>query len=206
MSHNSPNPLQLTRKTWAVFGYKGGGKSILSQFIATQYGTACLYYDTLHEAPADAAFHSYQPKNRQNVGELEAVIQLLQANKRYRMFIIDEANRYAKPKPTPLPQGLADMNDWARHPQFNMSVGYIARRITQLNTDLTEIADYLFIFQLGGKNDILYLNDLRKGLGDVVKELPKYHFVMVDRSRHWRVMRPVEISRISPPPPRDTQP
>ena len=190
--------LKLTRKTWATFGYKGSGKSVLAQFIASRYADKCLYYDTLHEVPPSVAFHVYQPKNRQNTAELLAVVKLLAANKRYRMFIIDEANRYAKPKPVPLPQELADMNDWCRHPQYNLSVGYIARRITQLNTDLTEIADVLFIFQLGGKNDILYLNDLRKGLGDVVKNLPPFHFVAVNQSRQWEVMRPIDIHRISP--------
>ncbi|MAF42985.1 MAG: hypothetical protein CMI54_02275 [Parcubacteria group bacterium] len=188
--------LKLTRKTWAVFGYKGGGKSVLAQYIASSYGDKCLYYDTLHEAPPDASFHAFQPKNRQNVGELLSVIKLIQANKRYRMLIIDEANRYAKPKPTPLPQEIADMNDWARHPQYNLSVGYIARRPTQLNTDLTEIADYLFIFHLGGKNDIKYLNDLRSGLGDTVQNLPLWHFVVADQSRHWQIMAPVDIHKI----------
>ncbi|MAF36578.1 hypothetical protein CL622_05680 [archaeon] len=188
--------LKLTRKTWAAFGYKGGGKSTLSQFIGAEYGDKCLYYDTLHEVPPEVGFHVFQPKNRQNVGELLSVIRLIQANKRYRMLIIDEANRYAKPKPNPLPQAIADMNDWARHPQYNLSVGYVARRPTQLNTDLTEIADYLFIFQLGGKNDIKYLNDLRSGLGDVVQNLPPFHFVVVDQSRNWEVMRPVDIDKI----------
>jgi len=188
--------LKLKCKTWAVFGYKGSGKSVLSQYIGSRYGAKCLYFDTLHEVPDNVSFHIYQPKNRQNIVELLSVIKLLQANKRYRMFIIDEANRYAKPKPSPLPQEIADMNDWARHKQFNLSVGYIARRPTQLNTDLTEIADYLFIFQLGGKNDIQYLNDLRKGLGDVVQSLPLYHFVLVDQSRHWQSMTPVTPYKI----------
>ena len=190
-------PIKLTRKTWAVFGYKGGGKSTLSQYIASLYGEKCLYYDTLREVPLEAKFHAYKPKNRQNIGELESVIHLLQLNKRYRMFIIDEANRYAKPKPTPLPQVLADMNDWCRHPQYNLSVGYIARRPVQLNSDLTEIADYLFIFQLGGKNDIKYLNDLRDGLGDTVKNLPPFHFAVVNQSRQWQIMTPINIHKIT---------
>ena len=188
--------LNLTRKTWAVFGYKGGGKSTLSKGIASKYGLKCLYYDTLHEVPIEASFHSYQPKNRQNVSELEAVIALVKANKRYRLLIIDEANRYCPPKPHPLPAGIADMNDWCRHPQYNLSVGYIARRPVQLNTDLTELADYLFIFQLGGKNDIKYLNDLRNGLGDIVKDLPPFHFVLVKPDRTWEVHAPIKPDKI----------
>ena len=183
--------LKLTRKTWCIFGYKEGGKSILAKHIASSYADKCLYFDTLRECPTGAKFHSYPPKNKQNIAELETVIDLIKKNKRYRMFIIDEANRYARAKPAILPQSIADMNDWCRHPEFNLSVGYIARRPVSLNTDLTEIADYLFIFQLGGVNDIKYLNQLRSGLGDCVKELPQYHFVIVRPNRTWEVMKPV---------------
>jgi len=188
--------LNLTRKTWAVFGYKESGKSILAKTIASAYGQKCLYYDTLHEVPPDALFHSYPPKNRQSPLELENVVRLIKQSKRYRMFVIDEANRYCPPKPRALPQGIADMNDWCRHPQFNLSVGYIARRPVSLNTDLTEICDYLFIFQLGGKNDIKYLNDLRTGLGDTVMNLPQYHYVMVRPDRTWNILNPVKPDKI----------
>jgi len=188
--------LKLARKTWAALGYKGGGKSMLAKTIGETYAAKCLYYDTLHEVPPNASFHSYPPKNRYNVAELEAVIALLKANKAYRLFIIEEANRFCQPKPKPLPQGVADLNDWCRHPQYNMSVGYIARRPVQINTDLIELCDYLFIFQLGGKNDVQYLNDLRRGLGDVVLNLPPYHFVIVNPNRTWEVMSPVKANKI----------
>ena len=188
--------LQLTRKTWCIFGYKEGGKSMLAKSIASDYAEKCLYYDTLHEVPALAKFHSYTPKNKHMITELEIVIDLLKKNKRYRMFIIDEANRFARAKPTVLPQALADLNDWCRHPQYNLSVGYIARRPVSLNTDLTEIADYLFIFQLGGVNDIKYLNQLRSGLGDTVKNLPKYHFAVVRPDRTWEIMKPINPDKI----------
>jgi len=193
--------IDLTRKTWALFGYKGGGKSTLAQYIASSYGASCLYYDTLHEVPDEVKFHSFQPVNRQSVAELEHLVEIIKNSKRYRMFIIDEANRFCKPKPVPLPQGIADMNDWCRHSQYNLSVGYIARRPVQLNSDLTEIADYLFIFQLGGKNDIQYLNDLRSGLGDVVKDLPLYHFVQVYPDRHWDILSPISPQKITTPKP-----
>lgn len=188
--------INIARKTWAAFGYKGSGKSMLAKTIGQTYGVKCLYYDTLHEIPLEAKFHSYPPKNRQSVGELEAVIALLKANKAYRLFIIDEANRFCTPKPHPLPQGIADMNDWCRHPQFNLSVGYIARRPVQINSDLVELCDFLFIFQLGGKNDIQYLNDLRKGLGDTVLNLKPFYYCFVYPDRKWEIMSPVKADKI----------
>lgn len=190
--------VDLTRKTWAVFGYKGSGKSILAQYIAASYGESCLYYDTLHDVPGEVKFHSYPPTDRRNIAELKNIAALAQKSKQYKLLIIDEANRFCPPKPVPLPQFIADMNDWCRHPQYNLSVGYLARRPVQLNTDLTEIADYLFIFQLGGKNDIQYLNDLRTGLGDVVQNLKPYHFVLAGPDRRWLTFSPIDIGKIKP--------
>jgi len=191
--------LDLTCKTWAIFGYKGSGKSTLAQYIATTYGTRCLYYDTLREIPDDAKFHSYPPKNTHSITELQGIVTLAKNSNRYRMLIIDEANRFCKSKPSPLPQFIADMNDWCRHKPYNLSIGYIARRPVQLNQDLTEIADYLFLFSLGGKNDIQYLNDLRAGLGDAVQELEPYHFVIAGQDRHWEVMSPIKPTMLTTP-------
>lgn len=187
--------VNLTRKTFCILGYKAGGKSLLAKTIADSYGEKALYYDTLHEVPENASFHSYPPKNRYSIPELESIINLIKTNKKYRLFLIDEANRFLKPR-TPLPQAVADMNDWCRHPQFNLAVGYIARRPVQINTDIIEIADNLFIFQLGGRNDIKYLNDMRTGLGDTVQNLAQWQFVFVRQNRTWEVMNPIKANKI----------
>jgi hypothetical protein len=185
--------IDLTRKTWAAFGYKESGKSTLAKIIGTEWGTEALYYDTLKEVPDTAKFHAYKPKNAQSVMELESVLLLLKQNHRYRMLIIDEANRYCPPKPHPLPLGVQDANDWCRHPQYNMSIGYIARRPVQINSDLVEICDYLFVFQLGGKNDIQYLNGLHEGLGDTVRNLKPYWFCFVNKNRTWEICEPLKV-------------
>jgi len=188
--------IQLTRKTWVIFGLKGGGKSTLAKYIAASYKQNCLYFDTLKECATDSEFHVYQPKDAHSTGELVTVVNLLKKARKYRMFIIDEANRYLPGNNIPLPQEVADLNDWARHPQYNISVGYIARRPVQLNTNLTEIADYLFIFHLGGKNDIRYLNDITNGLGDAVMLLPLHSFIIVYPDRHYEVSKPINIDKI----------
>ena len=187
--------VNLDKKTFLILGYKGSGKSTLAKTIATSYGARCLYYDTLHEIPESAKFHAYRPVDRQSVTELEKTVKFLEISKAYRLFLIDESNRYFPPKPSRLPQGIADLNDWCRHPQYNLGVGYIARRPVQINTDLVEICDYMFIFQLGGKNDVAYLNSLRDGLGDTVKDLKPYHFVLANQDRTFKVYPPV-----NPPP------
>lgn len=187
--------LDVARKTLGIFGYKGKGKSTFAKWLAWVYGEKCLYYDTLHEVPKDAPFRAYKPENAQSVAELELVIKALKempGPARPKLFIIDEANRFCKPKPHPLPQGIADMNDWCRHPQFDMGVVYMCRRPVQINTDLTELCDYLVIFQLGGINDRKYCEQLREGLGNVVLNLKPYHYALCLEDRQYTIMSPIE--------------
>ena len=88
------------------------------------------------------------------------------------LFVIDEANRYIYPKPTRLPKPVADLVDYGRH--WNTSFGVVARRPVQFHTDLIELADVVFFFQLPGKNDNAYLESLHTGLGDTVRNLAPY--------------------------------
>ena len=186
--------IDLTHKVWCVVGNRGKGKSTLSKTIPYGYGDKALYYDTLKEVPASMPYHSYKPKNAQDVQELISVILTVKAmpiDKRYKMLVIDEANRFCLPKPHPLPQEIADMNDWCRHPEYDLSVGFIARRPVQLNTDIMELADYIFIFQLSGINDRKYLDSLSDNLGTTVMNLKPFHFVLVNPDRSYTVMNPI---------------
>lgn len=178
--------LDLANKAFCIFGMPDGGKSTLAHYILTSYGSVAFVYDTLHEFP-DSPFDSYIPKVRGDTDELETVIRAI--IKKYKMIVIDECNRFCPSKPVPLPQAIADLNDFRAH--YGVSVGYVARRPVQLNQDLMELAHYLFIFNLKGKNDIQYLNDLAAGLGDAVKELPLYHFIVVDPMRNYHICPPV---------------
>ncbi|CAI82866.1 hypothetical protein cbdbA704 [Dehalococcoides mccartyi CBDB1] len=171
---------------------KGCGKSNLAATLLDMYGSTALVYDTLSEYPDTAAYDRYVPANRYNSAELEKITRAVMRSRRYRLFIIDEANRYCPSKPSPLPQAIADLNDWCRHEQYDIVPVYLCRRPTQLNQDLTEQADYLCIFRLAGVNDVKYLNELSAGLGDTVRQLSQYHFVMVDQARNYQVMRPVK--------------
>ena len=56
-----------------------------------------------------------------------------------------------------------------------------------------ELAHYLFVFRMWGKNDIDYMNSLSKGLGDAMTSLPPHHFAMVYPNRSYQLMKPIEI-------------
>lgn len=182
--------INLHNKTFVCFGLRGSGKSTLLHHIGSSFGRKCLCYDTLGEVPPTAKYDSYTPYNKTyNTVELEVVIKAIVESRMYRLLLIDEANRYCPPKPIPLPPAVADLNDQCRH--YNMGVGFIARRPVQLNQDLTELSDYMFIFHLKGKNDIKALENLSEGLGQAVLKCPQYHFILVYPDRSFKLMSPI---------------
>ena len=183
--------LDLINKSFCIFGLPDSGKSTLANYILKTFGATAFVYDTLREYPAEP-FDSFEPKNTYNVPELESAVRRVMAAKRYRLFLIDEANRFCPSKPKPLPQAIADLNDW--HAHYDIAAAFICRRPVQLNQDLTELAQYLFIFQLPGKNDQDYLNSVSRGLGDAVAKVPKYHFMVVYPDRHFEQFSPVPAS------------
>lgn len=175
-------------KSAVIFGLPDSGKSTLAHFIASKFGSACFIYDTLSEYP-DEPFYNYRPQDRYSVPECERVIRWAMNTRKFRLIMIDEANRFCPSKPAPLPQAIADLNDWRAH--YNLSTLYIARLPVQLNQDLTELAQYAMVFNLPGGLATDYLNTRLDGLGDAVKELPAYHFILVDHWRSYEVMAPV---------------
>lgn len=181
--------LDLKSKGFCIFGLPDSGKSTVANKILSDYGPNAFVYDTLGEY-ATGPYDSYIPKERNDPAELEVVTRNIMASRRYSLFIIDEANRFCPSKPVPLPSAVADLNDFRAH--YELAVGYIARRPVQLNQDLTELAQYLFLFQLDGKNDCSYLNDLKNGLGDAVANLSPYHFILYHKGFDFELYSPVD--------------
>jgi hypothetical protein len=181
--------LDLKSKSCCIFGLPDSGKSTLAHYIADSFGSSAFVFDTLNEFP-DQPFDRYAPSRRGDIGELEKIARAVMASRRYSCFILDEANRYCPSKPVPLPQAIADLNDFRAH--YELTTIFIARRPVQLNQDLTELAHYLLLFRLPGRNDIGYLNELATGLGDAVQKVPKYHFMCVHPDRTFNLMKPVQ--------------
>lgn len=183
----------LTNKRFVIFGLQGSGKTILAKHILSQE-PAHFVFDTLHEYKG---FNRYLPLQRDTRGipELETLIEIaIIRSKAVRLFIIDEANRFC-PSKIPLPQAVLNLNDFQRH--YGIAFGAIARRPVQLFTDLTELAHYMFIFNLKGKNDCAYLDAIVLGLGDAVSQLQSYHFVVVSPGRSYEVHAPIDISALT---------
>ena len=188
--------IDLSSKRACIFGMPGEGKSNFLCWLAEQYGGKAFLYDTTHEFPTDKAFDVYRPADRYSVPELERILRGAIKLKKYKLMGVDETNRFCPSKPAPLPEYIAELNDMIRHPEYgNVTPVWIARRPTQLNQDLTELAHYLFIFNLKGKNDIDYLEGFAPGLGKAVFSLPQYHFIAVNQRREFQLMRPIPLSK-----------
>lgn len=189
--------LTLKGKTAVIAGLRGSGKSNFAAVLAESYGALCLIYDTLGEYSGSAAYDRYVPADRGSIAELERVIRACMRSRKYKLLVIDEAHRFAPPKPAPLPLAVRDLNDFCRHAQYDISVAFITQRPVKLHQDITEQADYLILFRLAGKNDQSYLNELSAGLGDAVQTLPDYHFYLCDQARNYKIMAPVAKAKKS---------
>jgi len=198
--------MDLGSKGWAVFGLRGSGKSWFVKSVLESTPDH-LIYDPLKE---HNGYNKYTPSDRTSIDELSQVIEgpvikgvrVTEENKamfptrrvgetwKPELFVIDECNRYVYPKPTRLPKPIADLVDYGRH--WNVSFGAVARRPVQFHTDLIELADVVFFFQLPGKNDNAYLESLHTGLGDTVRNLAPYHFVAFSHGSEITVHAPIK--------------
>ena len=201
--------MDLANKGWAVFGLRGSGKSWFVKSVLESTPDH-LIYDPLRE---HQGYNKYTPSDRTDIDELCTVIEgpvikgikVTEDNKtmfptrrvgetwKPELFVIDECNRYVYPKPTRLPKPIADLVDYGRH--WKVSFGAVARRTVQFHTDLIELADVVFFFQLPGKNDHAYLESLHSGLGDTVRDLPPHHFVAFSHGAEITVHAPVKAPR-----------
>lgn len=183
-------------KGFCVFGLRGSGKSVWTRNFLSQYKKH-LIVDPMVEYPG---FRRYIPQHRSYgedaIAEIDLLAEMLVVPKKSSgkakvdLFAIDESNRYC-PNKHPLPSSLLDILDYQRH--WKLTTVHVARRPVQMNTDIVELANYIVIFNLAGKNDQQYLNDLSKGLGDAVLQLPKYHYMFVNENREYIQMKPVNI-------------
>jgi hypothetical protein len=173
----------MTSDLICIFGQVGEGKSTKADEICRLYGRRAVYYDSQREVPPGVKYYSYPPDDTYSVEELERFIKTeildRRTNPRFNLLAIDEINRYSPSKPARIPRNLGELNDSRRH--MNLSLLLISRRPCAINQDLTNLSNRMYIYHLDGHADIKYLNDLKEGLGDIVKTLPRYHYVEYDR-------------------------
>lgn len=176
--------LDLRERRLCIFGLQGSGKTVFGRWIARQAARPFIV-DPLEEYQDIPHAVTYVPQNktycRESIDEInQVVVYMLSIEPRPTLFMVDEAPRFC-PNKKPLPEQIARLNDEARH--MGLALCFVARRPVQLNTDLAELAHYLAVFSLAGKNDRQYLNDIAAGFGDMVCALAWHDFVIADAQR-----------------------
>lgn len=190
--------LQLSEQIVVVLGPPDSGKTnfVKTVFQRPEYRRHWIY-DPLREYDAET-FNVVRPRNRRydgGNGELNQTIDdaILTAREsvRPRYFVVDEANRTIPNGKEP-GSAVQDMIDFNTHFAPGVGLWAIARRPAQLNTDLMELYDELFIFGLRGRNDRRAYRDIvSEELVDLLDEKDRYEFVHVDGSGETTLFEPV---------------
>lgn len=187
--------IDLYNKKIVVFGYNYSGKTYLVKKLTKTFKGKVLVYDW-HKEYTDVNKKDlliYYPKFKTDVEkrllEFNTIINKLFVNKKgMKLLIVDEANEYL-PSRKPLPSSIEDLR--SNHAHYNQSYILIARRPVDLNTNLIEVADYRIFFRLDGKNDLQYVDSLKKGLSDIVANLKEHYFAVFDYKGNVTVCKPV---------------
>lgn len=177
--------MYLLRKATVIVGMKGSGKSVLAHNIAEQPQYKAVIYDTIAEFPYNHdKYDVYRPHDRYSIEEFKQFIaKYIKGKYKYNLLLVDEANRFVNGGGKRLDKDIMDLNDIQRHEPYRIGTVWIARRPTQLHADIIGLADNVVCFLLTGNNDVKYLNDLKRGLGDSVSQLPPYHGIIFSRGQ-----------------------
>jgi len=105
-------------------------------------------------------------------------------NEKLDTVVIDEINRYHAKRGN-LSGALGELVDLGRH--LDLTLFYVARRWTQVNTDLRGLVDEIIAFRLENQLDRKHLNREKEGWGDAVGGLPLYHCIRKTRDGMQRI-------------------
>lgn len=186
--------INLQNKTFVVVGLKNTGKSYLIQNSILNSIPDNVVFDINGEyRNCENAKYVYKSNSRQYsqemISEVDNFIEKMVNVKKPQLVIFEEADQIA-PNQRLTSSSLLHLNSTCRH--FNkergIALGFIVRRPADLSSKIIEIADYIFIFQLSGKNDLNYLDQLKTGLKDIMPQIESNHkFIVLDGARNYEV-------------------
>lgn len=185
--------IQIKNRQTAVFGMKREGKSNFVQWLLGEHPalSAHLMYDQTREHDALTRYVPAHKRGEEAFEELSEVTRRMvvenDPEKRPEVYAIEELSRFCSPN-SPPPEPVYDIIDQAAH--YGVGLITVARRPAQVHTDVLELATNIIIFYLGGQNDHKKLNGHLDGLGDAVRDLEPYQFVVV-KGREYEVHSPV---------------
>ena len=186
-----------------IVGLQGSGKTfytkrLIQDELKQNNNKRVLVLDVMDEYDPKGKTDIFRPKNKaQPVNEAELCIKTLINDPKknrgrcaYSMLVIDETGQYY-PNKSILPPEFALINNTARH--IPLKLVCITRRISQIHTDLSELASKIIIFRQTGINDIKRLNEIAAGLGDKASELTDHRYIEVNADRTYKEKPPISI-------------
>lgn len=180
-----------------VCGYNGSGKTTLVRRLIEGFNGKVLVYDW-HGEYKDMKGKNisyYIPKfkdslEKRRVEFNEIIMTTFNNKKEFKLLVVDEANEY-EPNKMQLTTASLDLYDNHRH--YGQSIIWVCRRPTDLVSKLIEVAHLRIFFRLDGKNDLQYLDTLKKGLADIVSNLKPYEFCILDNFGVITTFNPIKI-------------
>ena len=170
-----------TNKVIVVTGLPGTGKSRLIKSVIlpklAKSKRAVVVVDPQIEYSGKGNVFVYRLSSYANaVEEVDALIAFILANKgAIGTLIIDESNVvFNKMTLSPASKKLVNT---LRHEEVDLIA--IARRPTDINITISELARERYIFKSMGVNDIKRLNEIIDGLGDKAKALSAHDYLHV---------------------------
>lgn len=173
-------------------GIQGSGKTVLAKFI-TRHHKSLVYTPHAADWKGEKRVHIITPESMKKpfAAGIEDVMAFFKKS-RFDMLINDEADMIFKTK-FDIKKVSNDMIINHRH--YGKSIGFVTRRPQDIPPKILESCHYLFIFALEGKNAILHLNDVRKGLGDMAANLKfeDHRFIMKSIGNEPVIKGPVPL-------------
>lgn len=167
--------LDFKGKQVLVCGLKNSGKTNFSKWALLELFPMHMAFDPMNEYKDKWGFNQYVPSSRR--GEearkelglfLDEVVK--PSRKSLDAVVIDECNRFHT-KGGELKGPIGELVDVGSS-HWDMATFFIARKPTQVHTDVRGLSDYWILFNLTDSNNIKMLNqDVADGLGDAVKDL-----------------------------------
>jgi hypothetical protein len=193
--------MDFDNKKIGIFGLQGSGKTYFIKSYLESTSRTYFIYDLGAEFGGlrNKKHIVYVPQFRQGDAARQEANKILSEfyfplaeKNKVNGLIVDEVSLIA-PNKKPLPDALFTVNERNRHIGKGQAFIFAARRPSQINTDMVEIAHNIIIFNLAGKNDRQYLNAVREGAGDAsVDMLLPYHFLVLDETRQMKIYKPVQ--------------
>lgn len=186
--------IDLDGKHFMTFGKKNCGKSYFNNWLMSKTSSPYVCFDPMREHPDytddDVVI---RPENTRGEGaneELEEVVAWAKNNREHFGFLwVDEVNRFHQ-KGGQLQGPVGELMDLSAH--WGMAFGGIARRPSQVHTDMRDLADYLFLFKLNGISDVRTCDDIARGLGERVASLKPREFMVVHPDGSYEKHAPIK--------------